>query len=154
MRPLLPCLGLTAVMLAACEPTPKGVNGQTLLDEVARVVGDPNTCVLIVEQETGKKTFQYGDPSACIRKLPDCNGGTLNTTDLAELAAKGDDRAISCDSAPEGARTVAWATGPVETSPGSSAGKLAYAAMMEGERALPGREIKARLGPAFRRGGL
>lgn len=154
MRVLLPLLGLTAMMLAACEPTPKGVDGQTLLDEVARVVGDPNTCVLIVEQQTGKKVFQYGDPSACIRKLPDCNGGTLSATDLAALAARGDDRAISCDSVADGSRTVAWAAGPVETAPESKSGKLAFAAMMEGDRALPGREIKARLGPAFRRGGL
>jgi hypothetical protein len=154
MRRLYPCLGLAAVLLAACEPAPKGVDGQALLDSVAAAVGDPNSCVLIVEQETGRKVFQYGGPTACGRTLPDCNGGTLNTNDLADLAAKGDDRAISCNSNADGSRTVAWATGPIESSPGSKYGKVAFAAMMEGERSLPGREIKARLATAFKRGGM
>lgn len=153
MRALLP-LAAVVTLLAACEPTPEGVNGQTLSDTVANAVGGENSCVLLVEQGTGKKTFQYGAPSACGRELPDCQGATLNATDLAQLAAKGADRAASCDSTPDGARTVAWASGVVETKPGGQ--KLAYAAVMEGpsEQSLPGREMKARLATAFSRAGL
>ncbi|HYE46891.1 MAG TPA: hypothetical protein VEA44_14095 [Caulobacter sp.] len=157
MRALLPIAGLT-VLLAACQPpSPKGVDGQTLSNAVAAAVGGENSCVLLVEQGSGKKTFQYGAPSACGRALPSCDpaGGVMNATDLAQLAAQGADRASSCDSAPDGARTVAWASGLVEASPGSTQ-KLAYAAVMEGpsEQSLPGREMKARLATAFRRAGL
>jgi hypothetical protein len=153
MRALLP-LAAIATLLAACEPAPKGVDGQTLSNTVADAVGGENSCVLIVEQGTGKKTFQYGAPSACGRELPDCQGATLNATDFAQLAAKGADRALSCDSTPDGARTVAWASGVIETKAGGQ--KLAYAAVMEGpsEQSLPGREMKARLATAFSRAGL
>ncbi|MDB5471697.1 MAG: hypothetical protein JWR84_3257 [Caulobacter sp.] len=153
MRALLPLAALT-LLLAACEPAPKGVDGQTLSNTVADAVGGENSCVFIVEQGTGKKTFQYGAPSACGRELPDCSGATLNATDFAQLAAQGADRAISCDSTPDHARTVAWASGTVETKPGAA--KLAYAAVMEGpsEQSLPGREMKARLATAFKRAGL
>ena len=153
MRALLPLAAVT-LLLAACEPAPKGVDGQTLSNTVADAVGGENSCVLVVEQGTGKKTFQYGAPSACGRELPDCSGATLNATDLAQLAGQGADRAISCDSTADGARTVAWASGVIETKPGAP--KLAYAAVMEGpsEQSLPGREMKARLATAFKRAGL
>lgn len=157
MRALLPLAApivLGALLLAACEPAPKGVDGQTLSNTVADAVGGENSCVFVVEHGTGKKTFQYGAPSACGRELPDCSGATLNATDLAQLAARGADRAISCDSTPDKTRTVAWASGLIETKAGGQ--KLAYAAVMEGpsEQSLPGREMKARLATAFRRAGL
>ncbi len=153
MRVLLPLAAVT-LLLAACEPAPKGVDGQTLSNTVADAVGGENSCVFLVEQGTGKKTFQYGAPSACGREMPDCAGATLNATDFAQLAAQGADRAISCNSTADGARTVAWASGAVETKPGGQ--KLAYAAVMEGpsEQSLPGREMKARLATAFKRAGL
>lgn len=153
MRALLPLAAVT-LLLAACEPAPEGVNGQTLSDTVAAAVGGENSCVLVVEQGSGKKTFQYGAPSACGRELPDCQGATLNAVDFAQLAAQGADRAASCDSTADGTRTVAWASGVIETKPGGQ--KLAYAAVMEGpsEQSLPGREMKARLATAFKRAGL
>lgn len=152
MRVLLP-VALAGLMLAACEPAPKGVDGQTLANTVADAVGGENSCVLVVEQGSGKKAFQYGAPSACGRELPDCQGATLNATDFAQLAAQGADRAASCNSTADGARTVAWASGVVESKNGQ---KLAYAAVMEGpsEQSLPGREMKARLATAFSRAGL
>ena len=153
MRALLPLAAVT-MLLAACEPAPKGVDGQTLSNTVADAVGGENSCVFLVEPGTGKKTFQYGAPSACGRELPDCQGATLNATDFAQLAAQGADRAISCDSTADKTRTVAWASGAVETKPGAP--KLVYAAVMEGpsEQSLPGREMKARLATAFKRAGL
>ncbi len=158
MRRLLFALAccLTVPALAGCDPAPKGVDGQRLSDMVASAVGDPNTCVLVVEKASGKLAFRYGEPSACKRGLPDCGpeGETTSTEALARLAAAGDDRAISCDSDASGARRVGWATGPIQPSPGAKYGDLVYAAMMEGEGALPGREIKARLEPAFRKGGM
>jgi hypothetical protein len=156
VRRLILALCLTAPALVACDPAPKGVDGQKLSDAVASAVGDPSTCVLLVHRQTGKLVFRYGEISACARPLPTCGpeGGTINVDNLARLAAQGDDRAISCDSSPDGLRRVGWATGPVTPGPGAQYGELVYAAMMEGEDALPGREIKARLEPALRRGGM
>ena len=49
---------------------------------------------------------------------------------------------------------VAWATGPVPKSTDSKAGDLAYAALMLGPTALPGREIAIRLEAALAKGGI
>jgi hypothetical protein len=156
MRKTLLGLFLALPLLTACEPAPAGVDGQALLDSVGAAIGDPNTCVLLVEQGTAKTVFRYGEPSRCLRSLPDCGpaGGQTTAEALAKLAARGDDRAISCDSVADGSRRVGWATGPFVATPGSKYEPLAYAAMMEGEGALPGREIKARLEPALRKGGM
>jgi hypothetical protein len=45
---------------------------------------------------------------------------------------------------------VGWAAGKVA----SDSRDLVYSAVMEGERALPGQEMKARLDAAFRKAGL
>lgn len=144
------------VLLAACEPGgPKGVEPDRLTTEIGGAIGDPNTCVLIVEQGSGKLVYRYGTPLRCARPLPECSKpGEINTESLAKLAAAGDVRTISCDAGPEGADRVGWATGPVVKSAGSKYGDLAYAAVMVGPSVLPGREIKARLEPALKRAGM
>lgn len=143
--------------LAACQPSgPRGIDGERLTQEVRNAVGDPNTCVLIVEKGSGRAVFQYGEYGTCHRGLPSCEpaGGLMSAADLAKLAARGDARTTSCDSEPEGASRVGWASGPVVPSPGAAYGDLAWAATMEGPTVLPGREIKARLEAAFRRAGM
>lgn len=143
-------------LLAACEPGgPKGVDSDRLTTEIGGAIGDPATCVLIVEKGSGKLVYRYGTPLRCARPLPSCSGPQqINTERLAELAAAGDARTVSCDAGPEGADRVGWASGPVEKSEGSTYGNLAYAAVMVGPSVLPGREIKVRLEAAMKRGGM
>ncbi|ATQ43590.1 hypothetical protein [Caulobacter mirabilis] len=145
---VLPVLSL----LAACDPAPKGTDLAKLDTEVAGAVGDPSTCVLLVEKGTAKVVYRYGTHANCGRPLPSCNTpGSLNADELAKLAAKGDERTISCDS---GEDRVAWASGAVPKSPGAQHGDLAYAALMVGPGVLPGREIKIRLEAALVRAGM
>ena len=146
-----PLAALTVCLLtAACSPAIKGVDEAALADAVGVSIGDYNTCVLLVNRD-GDLAWRYGTHITCSRQLPACDeaGGITTVEDVAKAAARGDERAISCPSRPDGSTSVAWATGPV---PRREA--LAYAAVMEGERTLPGREIKARLESAFARAGL
>ncbi|HRD27650.1 MAG TPA: hypothetical protein PLO65_05050 [Caulobacter sp.] len=142
--------------LAACEPTgPRGIDAELLNQQVGRAVGDPNTCVLLVEKGSGKVVWRYGDHSTCASAMPSCQGAAMLSPDgLAQLAASGEVRTLSCDSAPDGASRVGWASGPVVPSAGAKYGDLAYAAAMEGPSVLPGREIKVRLEAAFRKAGM
>ncbi|CAN1520041.1 hypothetical protein MCEMIH16_01067 [Caulobacteraceae bacterium] len=148
-------VGLASLALAACEPAgPKGVDSELLTQQVSKAIGDPNTCVLIVEKGTAKVVFRYGEYTTCALGRPACDGaGTLSTDDLAKLAAAGDTRTTSCDATGDAGR-VGWASGPITPSPGAQYGDLAYAANMQGPTVLPGREIKVRLESAFRKAGL
>jgi hypothetical protein len=148
-------VGLAALGLAACEPAgPKGIDSELLTQQVSKAIGDPNTCVLIVEKSTAKVVFRYGDYMTCALGRPACDGvGILSTDDLAKLAAAGDTRTTSCDATGDAGR-VGWASGPITPSAGSTAGDLAYAANMQGPSVLPGREIKVRLESAFKKSGL
>ncbi len=148
-------VGLASLALAACEPAgPKGVDSELLTQQVSKAIGDPNTCVLIVEKVTAKVVFRYGEYTTCALGRPACDGaGTLSTDDLAKLAAAGDTRTTSCDATGDAGR-VGWASGPITPSPGAQYGDLAYAANMQGPTVLPGREIKVRLESAFRKAGL
>ena len=154
MRGRLAALSL-ALAAVACGPAIEGVDETELADAVGAAIGDPNTCVMLVDAE-GEVVWRYGNYITCSRQLPSCEegGGTIVLETLAGAAAKGDERAISCPSRPDGSTDVAWATGKVEPGPGATHQPLAYAAVMEGERALPGREIKARLERAFAQAGL
>lgn len=146
-----PLAALIACLAAgACSPAIEGLDEAALADAVGAAIGDPNTCVLLVKAD-GSVAWRYGTHMTCARELPACGeaGGTITVEALAKAASAGDERAISCPSRPDGSTSVAWATGPV---PRREA--LAYAAVMEGERALPGREIKVRLESAFARAGL
>jgi hypothetical protein len=60
-------------------------------------------------------------------------------------------RTKSCNSTDAGDRTVGWAEGRVKSAHGRD---LVYSAMMEGQRALPGMEMAARLDDAFANAGL
>lgn len=144
-------LTATLILLGACAPeAPKGVSKEALDAAVSRAIGDPSTCVLIAERPGGKLVYRYNTHTACARSLPACEGAQSRTVhDLLELAvADGQKRALSCNTAVDGSRGVGWAAGVI---PGKN---LAYAAMMEGDRAFPGRMMAERLEGAFAKAGL
>ena len=150
-------IAATSLALAACQPpSPKGIDAQTLHDAVSDAIGDPNTCVLIVEKGAGKVVFRYGELTTCAIARPACDGagGMMATDELGELAAAGDVRTTSCDALGEAGDRVGWASGPITPSPGAQYGDLAYAANMQGPSVLPGREIKVRVESAFRKAGM
>lgn len=147
---------LTACLaVSACSPAIKGVDEAALTDAVGGAIGDPNTCVMLVNRQ-GEVVWRFGNYITCARELPACDkaSGVITAQDLAGAAARGDERAISCPSRPDGSTDVAWASGPVTAGKGATHEPLAYAAVMEGERALPGREIKVRLENALASAGL
>ena len=157
-RPALAALAF--LLISACAPTaPDGIEQQALDDAVARAIGDPSTCVMILEPGKKKPVYRYNKLMVCNRAWPDCGkgqaggqagGGGLRTVeDLLRTTAKdGQARTDSCFTNPDGSRAVGWASGPI-------AGKdLVYAAVMEGDRALPGRIMAERLAAAFRKAGL
>lgn len=139
------------IFLAACSPASmKGVDTAKLDEAVSRAIGDPNSCVLIAERGSGKVVHQYNSHAACRAKWPSCEGESLrNAGDLADLVAKdGQARALSCNTRADASRGVSWAAGPVAGRP------LVYAAVMEGDRAFPGRMMADRLTRAFQRAGF
>ena len=128
-------------------------NMQDTLDAaVSRAIGDPDSCLLIAEQVSGKLVYRYNSHTVCARALPTCAGsapGMQTIDDLLKATRKdGQVRTMSCSSNPDGSRGVAWASGPI---PGKG---LVYAAMMEGDRAFPGRVMADRLAGAFKDVGL
>jgi hypothetical protein len=145
-------LGVCAA-LAACSPgAPKGVDKDTLDAAVSRAIGDPDSCLLIAEQSSGKLFYRYNTRIACGRALPACAGppGSAQTIDqlLKATLKDGQARTLSCSSTADASRGVGWASGPI---PGKG---LTYAAMMEGDRAFPGRMMADRLSRAFKDAGL
>lgn len=145
---LLAAVGLS---LAACSPgAPKGIDKAALDAAVNERVGDPGTCVLIGETGSGEVVYRFGSNVTCGRVLPACNGATRTVDALLKVTAKSRAPAnISCDSSPDGARTVAWAAGGVETHD-----ELVYAAAMEGDKTPPGVVIADKLAAAFAAAGL
>lgn len=129
--------------LAACGPhLPKSVDQAALEQAVASRMGDVNTCVVMAERATGRIAWTTGLTSACSAKYPACTSDkAIDVRDLAKTAAGGALVTTGCG-------TVSWAAGPVGGS------KYVYAAVMSGERALPGREIALRLDRIFRDAGL
>ena len=149
---LTSCIAAVLLLaLGACSPRlPQGVERDRLDDAISQAVGDPNTCVLIAPSGSARPAYRYNSHTICARTLPTCLGGGQGTvTDLLVTVAKdGRPRATSCPSNPDGSRAVAWAAGPI-------AGRgLIYAAVMEGERAFPGRMVVDRLSRAFKDAGL
>jgi hypothetical protein len=145
--------GLAALALAACSPgAPKGVDKDTLDAAVSQAIGDPNSCLLIAEQATGKLVYRYNTHTACAGALPACAGPTsgVQTVDqlLKATVKDGQARTLSCSSTTDASRGVGWASGPI---PGKG---LVYAAVMEGDRAFPGRMMADRLSRAFKDAGL
>ena len=151
-------LGLAATLslaaLGACSPgAPKGVDKDQLDAAVSRAIGDPASCLLIAERASGKLVYRYNTHTACGRPLPACGGandGGLQTIDqlLKATVKDGQARMLSCSSTADASRGVGWAAGPI---PGKG---LVYAAMMEGDRAFPGRMMADRLSRAFKDAGL
>jgi hypothetical protein len=146
-------LALAAVAaLAACAPkAAQGLHQSRLDSDVAAAIGDPSTCLLLADAKTHQVVYRYGDDFNCSRTLPMCDSqGVMNAKAALQYAAKPGGRMASCPSVPDGSRTVGWAEGRVA----SAKRDLIYSAVMEGERALPGHEINARLYDAFQKAGL
>jgi hypothetical protein len=152
LRILASCLAV--LTLCACSPgAPKGVDKDELDAAVSRAIGDPASCLLIAEQATGKLVYRYNTHTACARSLPSCDpatpGGAQTLDALLKATLKdGQPRTLSCSSTADASRGVGWAAGPI---PGKG---LVYAAMMEGQRAFPGRMMAERLSRAFTSAGL
>jgi hypothetical protein len=146
---------LSLLALGACSPgAPKGVDKDTLDAAVSRAIGDPASCLLIAEQGSGKLVYRYNTHTACARPLPACAapgaGPQQQTIDqlLKATLKDGLPHTLSCSSTIDASRGVGWASGPI---PGKG---LVYAAMMEGDRAFPGRMMADRLTQAFKDAGL
>lgn len=118
------------------------------LDEaVSRAIGDPNSCLLIAQAGSGKLYYRYNTHTACDRELPSCEGAAKDKVGklLDRTVESRRPVQLSCNSKADGSRGVGWAAGPIEGT------DLVYAAMMEGDRAFPGRMMADRLEGAFRR---
>jgi hypothetical protein len=129
-------LALVALALSACGPhLPKGVDPDKLDQSVSDAIGGPQTCVLIGRQGSGQVIWRYNTHTTCARTLPACDGpGQRTVDDLLKATAKdGQARALSCNSAADASRGVGWASGVIHGH------GLVWAAVMEGDRALPGR---------------
>ena len=139
--------GLT-LALAACAPSaPPGVDRDQLDAAVSRAIGDPNSCLLIAERGSGRVVYRYNTATACARAFPACDrpGASKLSALLKTAVADGRPRMLSCATQADASRGVGWAAGTIAGT------DLVYAAMMEGERALPGRMMADRLSGAFRR---
>jgi hypothetical protein len=158
VRPALASIAI-AGLLAACSPhgsgggaaSSGGLPSGQLDNQIATAIGDPTTCVLLADAASGKVLYRYGDDFNCARGLPACDApGLINAKSALQFASRPGGRFASCNSLPDGSRTVGWAEGPVQSTKHS----LIYSAVIEGQRALPGREINARLYDAFSKAGL
>jgi len=149
LAPLLTSLALAA---SACTPpSGRGLPTDALDAAIGRAVGDPSTCVLLADRASGRVVYRYGDHFECDRALPRCDGpGTMTASQALQFAGRPEGRLVSCSSVPDGSRTVGWAAGRVA----NTRRDLTYSAVMEGQRALPGREMAARLADAFIGAGL
>lgn len=158
MRPALAAVAI-ALGLIGCSRVPSGggavvgsgLPGAQLDTQIAAAIGDPTTCVLIADAASGKVLYRYGTDFNCSRGLPACDApGQINAKTALQFAARPGGRFASCNSLPDGSRQVGWAEAPVQ----SATRKLVYSAVIEGQRALPGREMNARLYDAFQKAGL
>lgn len=170
-RALAATLGLT-VALAACsqggtgggssaggKPAGGGLFGgggdklpsDALDAAIGHAIGDPTTCVLIARASDHKVLYRYGDGFNCVRGLPACDRPGAMSAEQALALVTPAGRFKSCNSNDAGDRSVGWAEAPVKSAHGR---QLVYSAMMEGQRALPGMEMSARLDEAFDRVGL
>jgi hypothetical protein len=145
-------LALFATLVACTPKADQGLPATQLDNQIASAIGDPSTCLLLADAKTGEVVYRYGDDFNCSRTLPACDApGVTNAKTALEFAAKPGGRMASCASVADGSRQVGWAEGRVQSVAGRN---LTYSAVMEGERALPGHEINARLFDAFQKAGL
>jgi hypothetical protein len=138
--------------LAGCSAARKsGLPADALDHAIGDAIGDPDTCLLLADRASGRVLYQYGAPFNCIRGLPACDRPAFMSAKQAlPLAATPGGRQASCASNADGSRMVGWAEGKVA----SHTHDLIYSAMMEGQSALPGHEMNARLYDAFQKAGL
>jgi hypothetical protein len=147
------CAWMIIATIAGCSVRDKKntLPADALDHAVAQAIGDPDTCLLIADRTTGKVLYRYGAPFNCVRGLPACDRRAYMSAQQAlPLAALPGGRKASCPSNSDGSRMVGWAEGRVA----SRTRDLVYSAMMEGQTALPGQEINARLYDAFQQAGL
>ena len=150
---------LSAMAMAAAWGCSKSAGGGAAgglptgaLDQaIGRAIGDPSTCLLLADRATGKVLYRYGESFNCVRGVPACDRpGYLSATQALTLAATPGGRGASCPSVADGSRSVGWAEGVAR----GRRTNLVYSAVMEGQTALPGHEMAARLDDAFRKAGL
>lgn len=148
MRRLTLLLVLSPLALGACQKPPvPGFPAAAMDKAIGAAIGDPTTCVLVARKDNRKVVYRYGQQFNCVRGLPACDRpGTLSAEGALALAAAPGGRMASCASNADGSRSVGWAAGEY--------GGLIYSAVMEGDRALPGREMRARLYDAFQKAGI
>lgn len=145
------CLAATLLAQGCARPAGDGLPADALDHAIGGAIGDPATCVLLADRASRKILYRYGDGFNCARPLPACDrAGRMSAQSALALADSPEPRGASCASNPENNRSVGWAEGRV----GGAKRDLIYSAVMEGQRALPGQEISARLDEAFRRAGL
>ncbi len=146
--PALACL----LAVCACAKPPGAAMPRDALDAaIGSAIGDPTTCVLLAERVSHKTVYQYGQDFNCTRPLAACDRpGTLTGRAALAFADTADGRETSCPSNPAQTRTVGWAEGRVN----GAKRDLVFSAVMEGQRALPGHEIAARLGDALSQAGF
>lgn len=156
-RPRIRNGALAALLVAglcACSPKlPEGVDESALTQAIGRTIGSPSTCVVIGDAD-GKLVWRAGGYITCARNLPSCEGTQVTAETVLKANIGKPARFLSCPSPAAAANTVGWAIGPVPTSPGKPQRNLTYVAVMEGDRALPGLEIKERVERAFEKGGF
>jgi hypothetical protein len=145
---------LAAAGLSACAPKlPSGVDESVLTQAVGRAIGSSSTCVVIADT-SGKLVWRGGGYITCSRGLPTCEGAESNAEALVKANVGKPARFLSCASPAAANNTVGWAIGPVPTGDSQPERHLTYVAVMEGERALPGLEIKDRVERAFKKAGF
>lgn len=154
--PPLILLSAAGVILAACDPKPPAdVDEAVLYEAVSRAIGSPSTCVLVAEKASGKLVYRYGNNTTCARSILACDTpGTTTATAQLKAAQAGASRTVSCETAAEASRGVAWASGPLPVLDGKPDRQMVYSAFMEGPEAQSGREVRLRLEAAFARAGL
>ncbi len=153
-RVALAVLAVAFMGLSACSPKlPDGIDEATLTQAVGKSIGSPSTCVVIADAK-GKLIWRGGGYITCSRNLPSCEGGDTTAEALLKTSVGKPARFISCPSPAAAANTVGWAIGPVPTGDGKPARNLTYVAVMEGDKALPGLEIKERVERAFKKAGF
>lgn len=147
-------LVFAAAGLSACSPKlPEGVDETVLTQAVGKSIGSPSTCVVIADA-AGKLVWRGGGYVTCSRNLPSCEGAQVTAETLLKANLGKPARFLSCASGgPDGA-TVGWSIGPVPTGEGKPPRGLTYVAVMEGDKALPGLEIKDRVERAFKKAGF
>jgi hypothetical protein len=145
-------LSIAAPIIAGCSGSQNTTAPANALDRaVGAAIGDPNTCLLLADRASGKVIYRYGAPFNCVRGVPACDRpGYMSARQALPLAARPGGRRASCASNADGTRMVGWAEGEAP----SRKRDLVYSAMMEGQTALPGQEINARLYDAFQKAGL